>query len=57
MPGLSEDLEEVDHSSIRNEVSEGDGSADNFVQQWTKIVLVLAITLATLNGVSVAPFL
>lgn len=28
-----------------------------FVKQWTKIVLILAITLATLNGVSVAPIL
>jgi hypothetical protein len=25
----------------------------DFVKQWTKIVLVLAITLATLNGVNV----
>lgn len=55
-----------DSSEVQEEVDPtvasppGGATADlpnNFVQQWTKIVLVLAITLATLNGVQVAPIL
>lgn len=30
------------------------GNAE-FVKQWTKIVLILAVTLATLNGVNITP--
>lgn len=47
---MEEDQESAGESSI--DLSEAD-----FVNKWTKIVLILAITLATLNGVQVAPIL
>jgi hypothetical protein len=57
MPGLSEVQEEVDHDEASPPGGASSDPPNDFVQQWTKIVLVLAVTLATLNGVAVGPVL
>ena len=47
-------MEEDQKSAER---SSNDLLGADFVNKWTKIVLILAVTLATLNGVQVAPIL